>query len=143
MNYTEIVKEEWETSEVKSLFESTKFMFVVFKKKDGEYYFEKIKFWNMPISILEKEVKEIWQTTVDLTKSGNIVKKVTPSKIYVNLPGAQVNHIFHTRPHDSQGIRKTGKGYELPVKDKVTGYIKYTKYCFWLDKEFILSIINE
>ena len=30
--YTEIVKEEWETSEVKSLFESTKFMFVVFKK---------------------------------------------------------------------------------------------------------------
>lgn len=140
--YTEIVKEEWETSEVKSLFESTKFMFVVFKKKDGEYYFEKIKFWNMPISILEKEVREIWIKTVDLIKSGNIVKKVTPSKIYVNLPGTQANHIFHTRPHDSQGIRKTGKGYELPVKDKVTGYTKYTKYCFWLDKEFILGIIE-
>lgn len=141
--YIEIINEEWDNSEIKTMFEQSKFMFVVFKKKNREYIFEKIKFWNMPINILENEVKDVWIKTVEVIKSGNIVRKVTPSKIYVNLPGASVNHIFHTRPHDSQGVRKTGKGYELPVKDKVTGYIKYTKYCFWLDKEFILSIINE
>ena len=97
----------------------------------------------MPINILENEVKDIWIKTVDVIKSGNIIKKVTPSKMYVNLPGANVNNIFHTRPHDSVGIRKSDKGYELPVPDKLTGYTKYTKYCFWLDKNYILKIINE
>ncbi len=139
--YTEIVKETWDTSEVKEMFEQTKFMFVVFRKKNGIYYFDKIKFWNMPISTLEKEVKEVWEKTVSLIISGDIVRKKEKGKLLVNLPGSKYNGVFHTRPHDQKGILQSGNGYELPTMDKVTGLEKYTKYCFWLNKEFIKRII--
>ena len=46
--YTEIVKQSWETSDLKEKLESTKYMFFVFKMKKGEYVFNGIKLWNMP-----------------------------------------------------------------------------------------------
>ena len=37
----------------------------------------------MPLNILETEVKNVWEITVDLIKHGNIVRKITKEKIYV------------------------------------------------------------
>ena len=54
--FTEIINEEWEDSKLREMFNTTKFMFAVFKEYDGAYHFESIKFWNTPVSILDNDV---------------------------------------------------------------------------------------
>lgn len=140
--YTEIVREAWETSEINKKFSTTKFMFVVFKKKNGIYWFDKIKFWNMPYLDIEKYVKPIFEKTVECIKNGNIVKKITPNKYYTNFPSSKFNGVCHVRPHDQKSVRNLTNGLKLPVIDKVSGLKEYTKYCFWLDKKYIRKIIE-
>ena len=68
--FTEIIKEEWETSSLKEMLEPTKFMFVIFQESaDSKYYFERIQFWNMPAEDLE-EVKKVWEQTVKTIREG-------------------------------------------------------------------------
>ena len=141
--YTEIIKETWETSEINKKFSTTKFMFVVFKKKNRIYYFDKIKFWNMSYLEIEEYIKPVFEKTVKCIKEGNIVSRVTPQKYYTNFPGSTFNRVCHVRPHDQKSVKNLVNGMELPVPDKVTGLKKYTKYCFWLDKNYIRKIINE
>lgn len=140
--YGEIVNEEWDTAEINEKFSTTKFMFVVFKKKSGVFYFNKIKFWNMPALDIEKYVRPIFEETVRVIKEGRIVKAVTPSKYLTNFPGSSVNGVCHVRPHDQKSVRNMKKGLTLPTPDKVTGLTQYTKYCFWLDRDYIKEIIK-
>lgn len=137
--FTEIINENWEDSELREMFNTTKFMFAVFKEYDGEYHFENIKFWNMPVSILDNDVKSVWDKTIDVIKKGEIVNIVKNGKRITNFPGMSENEYCHVRPHaqDSSDI------YPLPVKDKLTGIDEYTKQCFWLNNSYILKIINE
>lgn len=118
-------------------------MFVVFKKINGIYYFDKIKFWNMPYLDIEKYVKPIFERTVECIKNGNIVNKITPNKYYTNFPGSKFNGVCHVRPHDQKSIRNLSNGLKLPVIDKISGLKKYTKFCFWLDKKYIRNVIEK
>ena len=140
--YTEIVKQTWDDADINEKFSTTKFMFVVFKKKAGKYYFDKIKFWNMPYLDIEKYVKPVFELAVDCIKNGNIVKSITPNKYLTNFPGSTYNGVCHVRPHDQKSVKNMTKGLELPVKDKVSGLTEYTKYCFWLDRDYIKEIIK-
>ncbi len=138
-NYKKIVSTSWIKSNLRNLFETTKFMFIVFQKKDGEYYFEKIKFWNMPLSVLDNQVKETWLRTKEIISSGDIVKSVSAKGIRrTNFPGSRYNHVCHVRPH----AINSSDTYKLPVADKKTNANEYTKHCFWLDKDYILEIIG-
>jgi hypothetical protein len=68
--FTELIEEEWETSTLREMLEPTKFMFVIFKEDStGEYFFERVKFWNIPAKDLE-EVQRLWQRTVDVIRNG-------------------------------------------------------------------------
>lgn len=137
--FEKIVKEKWIESDLYNLFYTTKFMFVVFVEKNGEYYFDRIKFWNMPMSILEIEIKEVWEQTREVIKSGNIVKEIMPNgNRKTNFPGMSNNKYCHVRPH-AQDRNDT---YPLSVKDKVTGLKEYAKHCFWLNNSYVLDIIN-
>ena len=140
--YCDIVNEEWEDSELYKLFNETKFFFIVFKKSNGSYYFDKIKLWNMPVEILDNQVKNTWEKTKKLITDGNIIEYEKNGKYKTYFPGSTFNHICHVRPHDQTGIKKSGTGYPLPVPDKLTNLTKYTKHCFWLDRDFIKSIIR-
>lgn len=137
--FEKIIQEEWEESELYNMFATTKFMFAVFKEYDGEYHFEKIKFWNMPLDILETEVKKVWQNTVDIIKQGNIVKEIKDGIRITNFPGMAENEYCHVRPH----AQKASDVYPLPVGDTLTGVDEYTKQCFWLNANYILEIINK
>lgn len=140
--YDEIIYEEWETSTLRNMFNENKYLFVIFKENNNDFYFEGIKLWNMPVSILDKEVKEVWQKTVKVIKEGKIVKyqKIqTNGKIknFTYFPGMADNKVAHVRPHG----RDASDCYELPVADSLTGFIKYTKHCFWLNNNYIESIV--
>lgn len=141
--YTELYQEEWEDSQINELFSTKKFMFVIFKKKGTNYYFDSIKFWNMPYEDIEEFVKPIFEITKNCISSGNIVKEEKDNKYITNFPGSKYNGVCHVRPHDQKSIRSSNSGLDLPVPDRVTGLTKYTKYCFWLDKKYIQKIIEK
>ncbi len=137
--YTEIVTQDWEESDLYSMFSSTKFMFAVFKETDMDYVFSHIKFWNMPMSILDNEIKDVWLKTVKVIKTGNIVKKVKANgSRETNFPKMKDNKYCHVRPH-AQNAKDT---YPLPVRDKLTNEKEYTKHCFWLNNSYVLDILN-
>lgn len=135
--YKEIILEEWETSILRNTFSENKYLFVIFKEKDDEFYFLGIKLWNMPLSILDTEVKSVWEKTVEVIKCGNIVKSIGRTR-KTNFPGMKENSVAHVRPHgrDSKDV------FELPVVDKITGSKAYTKHCFWLNNKYIELIIK-
>jgi len=139
-NYESFKTTEWEDSELKEELETTKYMFFVFKKEDDDYVFSGIKLWNMPELTLENEVKNMWNKTKDVILSGNIVKRVDENgKRDTNFPGMSDNGVCHVRPH----ARDSKDTLSLPVKDKLTGLIEYTKHCFWLNNKYLEEILKE
>lgn len=137
--YTEIVKEEWETSKLRIMFLETKFMFVIFRKYMNTYRFEKIVFWNMPNSILETNVKDVWLKTKKTIQEGKIVLPVSEQKNgkKTYFPGMTDDSVCHVRPHAT----KNERFLPLPVPDILTRQISYKKHCFWLKNTFIAKII--
>ena len=122
--YKELAKEQWKTSTLREFFNGTKFLFIVFKENNnGQRELQKILFWNMPISDLETDVRKVWLKTL---------KKIRRNE-FNDFPRATENRILHVRPHASNAQDT----YPAPNGEN------YTKKCFWLNKNYILSIINE
>ena len=48
------------------------------------------------------------------------------------------NGVCHVRPH----ARRKADTYFLPIQDKLTGIIEYTKQSFWFNKDFLFKLIN-
>ena len=137
--FDKIVNETWDESDLYNTFLSTKYMFSIFEEKNGEYVFSKIKFWCMPLIILNNDIKDVWNKTKKVIQSGNIVKEVLPNgKRITNFPGMSENKYCHVRPH-GQNANDT---YPLPTEDKLTGLKEYTKHCFWLNNKYVKEIIE-
>ena len=138
--YTELVEQDWETSNLKEKLETTKYLFFVFKKENDEYVFKGIKLWNVPEMIIETYVRDLWIDTYNKVKTGNIVKSIDDSGIRkTNFMGMSDNKVCHLRPH---GVTADDT-IPLPVPDKLTGATKYTKYCFWLNNTYIREVLGE
>lgn len=137
--YKELVKETWETSSLKEELETTKYMFFIFKKEHNEYIFKGIKLWNMPEIDIETYVMEMWKKTYNTIKSGNIVKSINKGIRKTNFTGASNNPVCHVRPH-GRNAKDTDM---LPVRDKLTGALEYTKHCFWINNNYIKKIFDE
>lgn len=138
--YKKIIHQDWEESELKEVLESTKYMFFVFKETDDDYIFQGIKLWNMPETIIESNVKTMWNKTKDIIATGNIVKSIDSNGFRrTNFPGMQENSVCHVRPH----ARDSKDTFKLPVPDKLTGLTEYTKHCFWLNNTYLKEILKE
>lgn len=129
--FTEIIKEDWETSELRELLEPAKFMFVIFKENvSREYVFERVMFWNMPTQDLE-EVQKVWERTVSVIKAG--VELIYDGRVTKNnLPKQSENRVAHVRPH-GKNAKDT---YPLPDGRRMT------KQCFWLNRTYIETIVG-
>ena len=137
--YTDIINQDWETSDLREELETTKYMFFIFKKSGNDYIFKGIKLWNMPEFDIETSVMEMWKSTYNTIKSGNIIKSITNGIRKTNFVGMSENNVCHVRPHgrNSKDICK------LPVADKLTGANEYTKHCFWINNKYIKEIFKE
>ena len=137
--YTDIINQDWESSDLREELETTKYMFFVFKKSGNNYIFKGIKLWNMPEFDIETSVMEMWKSTYNTIKSGNIIKSITNGIRKTNFVGMSENNVCHVRPHgrNSKDICK------LPVADKLTGANEYTKHCFWINNKYIKEIFKE
>ncbi len=129
--FTEIIEEEWETSTLRNYLEPAKFLFIIFKEReDGQYVFERIKFWNIPAEDLE-EVKNVWERTVNTIRQG-VELIETPRGIRNNLPKQTESRVAHVRPHGKDAADK------LPLPD---GRMM-AKQCFWLNSTYIVEQIE-
>lgn len=128
--FTEIIQQDWETSDLRCYLEPTKFMFVIFAENEyGEYVFRRIKFWNIPADDLE-EVRRVWQRTVDTISKG--VRLTFDGTCMRNdLPKQSESHVAHVRPHarDSQDTYPLPDGGSMP------------KQCFWFNRTYVEKII--
>lgn len=123
---------EWEESELYNYLAPTKFLFVIFKEQDnGDWEFERIKFWNIPNDDLE-EVRKVWQRTIDTINNG-VELIPTPRGVRNNLPKQSENRVAHVRPHAKDGNDKLS----LPDGRMMT------KQCFWLNNTYIAEQIKE
>ena len=137
--YTEIVNQDWETSDLREELETTKYMFFIFKRENSEYIFKGIKLWNMPEVDIETSVMEMWKKTYNTIKTGNIVKSIENGIRKTNFVGMSENNVCHVRPHG----RNANDVCKLPVADRLTGTTEYTKHCFWINNNYIRKIFNE
>lgn len=131
IKFDEYISTEWDESSLKEKFESTKWLFIVFKEDENdEKVFQGFKLWNMPMSDIEGPLQEFYLETQKTLKEG--VKLVKTSRgVSNNLPGAKDNSICHIRP----------KGRNADDKVKLPDNQMITKQCFWLNKEYVLKIV--
>ncbi len=146
-DFIELSKETWEDSDLKEMFETTKFLFVIFKMnckndkfkeledeiKIESISLEKVILWNMPLEVIEKDVKKTWEKTKEVILQG-VPRRSSGSKIYNDFPSSTKEYdVVHVRPH----ARNRADALPLPNGES------FTKQCFWLSKEYIEKIINQ
>lgn len=130
--FMEIIDEEWEESELRNYIEPAKFLFIIFKERDdGQYIFERIKFWNIPAQDLE-EVKTVWERTVQVIREGVRLERIN-GEVHNNFPKSTENRVAHVRPH----ARNASDTYPLPDGRAMT------KQCFWFNSSYVKEIIKE
>lgn len=148
----EFVKQDFENSFEYNFFESTRFLFVVFKENDnGVYVLKGAKFWNMPIDELDSIGKSEWESYKQKFLNGVHfeIKQQKAGKTVINndLPKKANHKIFHLRPHSSKsaylinGVRY-GEGKETDM-DILPNGDKMTHQCFWLNNDYISKIIAD
>lgn len=134
INYKEIVsQEDWETSDIKSLFENEKHLWLVFKatkpyscQRDlnlNEIIFEKAMFWNMPAADLDGAMQDLWRDTVAKIRAGDYGHFIKMSE----------NPVGHIRPkaRDADDLMDTPQG----TCEK--------KKCFFLNRKYVGSQIRK
>lgn len=123
---------EWEESELYNYIAPTKFLFVIFQENDnGEYVFERVKFWNIPNDDLD-EVQRVWERTVKTIREG-VILEAKNGKVYNNLPKQSESTVAHVRPHGKDSNDKLS----LPDERMMT------KQCFWFNRAYIEKQIKE
>lgn len=139
--FLDIVNEQWEESDFRTLLDSQKFMFSVFKRINGEYYFKGVRFWHAPVELVDTKGRDVFEALKKTLLAGKIVKgyKKTKSKTIriTYFPGMKFNGFIHIRPHGLD----TNNTAALPVKDVLTGADVFTKQCFWFNNSYVKSVI--
>ena len=103
--------------EIQRLFDETRFLFVVYQKKDGVTRLVNVLFWSMPKDDIEIFVRPVWEQTVAAIQEGTLP----------DLPKSSFNEVCHVRPH--------ARNREDTLPTPHNG--EQAKKCFWLDKRYI------
>lgn len=139
-DFTELVNTPWEQSEIREEFVDWKLMFFVFRDdENGICRFDRVQFWNIPNSIVDGEIKKMYEDAANLIKEGNALTffngKVIDRFAKESRNG---NGVCHIRPHG----RNKNDSFNLPVVDKETKMTSYTKQSFWFNSEFVKKILQ-
>lgn len=145
--FKELVQEDWESSTLRTYFEETKFLFVVYdKNENNDIILSKCLYWNMPVFTLDNDVMNEWLEIRDKINIG--VNFDVTDKVTNDIPKPNKKGVIHIRPHASQSayLLKTGysKGNIHKDGDSLPDNQIITKHCFWLNNNFIINkIIKE
>ena len=119
--YLEIVNERWEDSKFFEKLER-RFLFVVFRTDEQDVErLAKVFYWNMPYRD-RQEARRVWLRT-----------KKCVAKDARFLPTSRESYVAHVRPK-----AKNSRDRELTPQG-----LKLVKKCFWLNRDYIASILKD
>lgn len=138
-DYISLINQSWIDSELRREFLNSTFLFFIFKEIKGEYIFYGTKLWKISPELLDKYVKDVWEKTKNVVKTGHIVSYIDSHGVRkTNFPGMKDNYICHVRPHG----RDRNDCNILPVMDLETKEMRYTKHAFWINATFLERVVN-
>lgn len=133
INYCEIMGEEWLESTIRDKFENKKHLWIVFRANRiynrqldlrlDEIVFDKMIYWNMPISDLDIYYYQLWKDTVGKIQEG----------IYDDFMKTKDNPVGHIRP-------KAKNAKDLMMTPQGT---LERKMCFWLNASYVAEQISK
>ena len=133
IKYKELVEETWDDSKFGNYLRETRFLFVVYKyDKNNDLRLLGSQFWNIPYKDLEENVRKVWEKTKKVLLDGLEIVQTSQGR-RTNFPKATENPVCHVRPHATT----VNDVCELPDGRS------YTKHCFWLNKSYILSQLDD
>ncbi|MGX7405152.1 DNA mismatch repair protein MutH [Aerococcus urinaehominis] len=146
INFREFVNTEWEDSDIYEYFETTRFLFVVFKNDGEDYCLSHAVFWHMPAQDLNGPLKQEWLANQQIIRNG-IKFSLSGKRIFNNLPTAQETKISHLRPRAAQSAYKIAelnieRGNIEKDADQLPNGDYMTRQAFWLNKSYIGEIIE-
>lgn len=147
ISFTEFAKEEWEESSLYEYFSETRFLFVIFKKENGEYYLNEAIFWHMPVADLEGDGQKDWRNAQHVIQNG-VKFRISGARVFNNIPNKSQTDIFHLRPKAQKAA------YYFPGFNYKKGDIErdadilpngdmMTRQCFWLNKDYVKQQIEK
>ena len=143
--FKELVSERWEDSTIHEYFETTRFLFVVFKRDGKAYRLIGSQLWNMPYEDLNVIVKDGWSKIKKSIIDGVVFipKQTKKGIIYRNsLPKKCDNSIIHIRPHAKKSafLFKDGKQIgDLSNANELPDGQWMTTQSFWINNTYIFS----
>ncbi|WP_068672176.1 Sau3AI family type II restriction endonuclease [Oceanobacillus sp. Castelsardo] len=143
IDFYEWSEEDWDESWLKSYFEKTKILFVVFYYKETlkqnpnrQLYFKGVILWNLPSNEIEGRLRSFWLEVKTLINSGIEMTHIQQKNRVItknNLPKPGHNGLCHIRPKARDGNDKTS----LPDGRMIT------KQAFWLDRKYVAEIVRK
>lgn len=148
--FKDLVKEEWEDSELFSYFDQTRFLFVIYKKVGNEYILKGCQIWNMPYKDLNEVVYSGWCNIRNtIIKGVTFTKKPTKSGFTIsnNLPKKSDNPIVHIRPHAQKSAYIFSDGDIIGNVNRDANELPdgqwMTTQSFWINNSYILGQLNK
>ncbi len=144
-DFTELLDKKWEESDIREDFVDWKLMFFIFKDDEhGVCRFDRVAFWNIPNSVVDGPIKEMFEVCASLIKNGKVIMAVNQNGTVQDYFPKETekrggNGVCHVRPHG----RVASDTFKLPVPDKLTGMVEYTKQCFWFNKLYIKEVLKK
>lgn len=148
--FKELIKEEWEDSNLFNYFNDTRFLFVVYQNNGDNYILKGSQLWNMPYTDLNNTVYKGWNNvrtsinngikfTIKETKTGLIVSN--------NLPKKHDNPIVHIRPHAQKSAYLFATGQIIGNINRDANELPdgqwMTTQSFWINNDYILKQLDE
>lgn len=140
--FKEIIKQNWEDSDLYNLLSETKYLMVFFYKKGSRYHLKEVKFWNMPNSDLEVIVKSEWLNVQNTIKDGVKLIMDSRGRITNNLLSSSESQIIHVRPHAGRSAYRLHNGYSkgnINDCDVLPNGEMMTKQSFWINKSYLIK----
>lgn len=158
--FLDLVKENWEDSDLRTYLEETEFFFVVFAKEPNKNFYQLLGccFWNMPADDIEGPAKACWEQTKNTVINGvkleqqfkkdgtpRLSKKGKPTYSN-NLPKESENSCMHVRPHAGDSFYDFGNGKIVGDSRSNASELPdgrwMTKQSFWLNSDYVLKAIK-
>jgi len=159
---TDLILEEWDNSLLNEYLSSYQFLLIMFENNDKETVFKGAKFWRVPHTDLEGDIKKTWEKVVSTYEKGvtlnyKKLKKATKTgKMYSvgnNLPKISDNSILHVRPSSKIACYTNDLRYatKLPIKSKWTNKpynsdlsnFYMTQQAWWLNPDYMYEQVKE
>lgn len=138
----------WENSELYSILDGLRYLFVVFQKDGkGNTCLKGVKLWAMSDEDIEIAHKD-WDDIRKVLMAGVELSVGKDGRTYNNFPGVAASRMIHLRPHGDKAyyVDKNGKAWgngKLSDSERLPDGRRMTRQSYWLKNTYIKEVVKE